>query len=46
MKLAASRQNYHRRPAVKIVFKAVGFEGNNEKLLTEMSVYIDIAKVH
>ena len=31
-------------PRGKIVFKAVGFDGNNEKLVTELSAYIDIAK--
>jgi thiol-disulfide isomerase/thioredoxin len=31
-------------PQGKIVFKAVGFDGNNEKLVTELSAYIDIAK--
>ncbi|MHA4808438.1 TlpA family protein disulfide reductase [Flavitalea flava] len=31
-------------PQGKIAFKAVGFDGNNEKLVTELSVYIEIAK--
>ncbi len=31
-------------PEGKIVFKAVGFDGNDEKLLNEISAYIDIAK--
>jgi|GEM_PF-240442 len=31
-------------PQGKVVFKAVGFDGNNEKLVTELSVYIELAK--
>ena len=31
-------------PQGNIVFKAVGFDGNNDKLLTELSVLIDLAK--
>jgi thiol-disulfide isomerase/thioredoxin len=33
-------------PQGKIAFKSVGFDGNNEKLVNELSVYIDIAKGH
>lgn len=31
-------------PRGNIVFKAIGFDGNNEKLVTELSVYIELAK--
>lgn len=31
-------------PDGKILFKAAGFDGNNEKLVNELSVYIDLAK--
>lgn len=31
-------------PRGNTVFKAVGFDGNNERLVNELSVYIDIAK--
>ncbi|MBS1566254.1 MAG: TlpA family protein disulfide reductase [Bacteroidetes bacterium] len=31
-------------PDGKIVFKSVGFDGNNDKLVAELSVYIELAK--
>jgi len=31
-------------PQGNIVFKAIGFDGNNEKLVSELSVYIELAK--
>ncbi|MBN9380990.1 MAG: TlpA family protein disulfide reductase [Chitinophagaceae bacterium] len=31
-------------PQGNIVFKAIGFDGNNDKLISELSVYIDLAK--
>jgi thiol-disulfide isomerase/thioredoxin len=31
-------------PEGKVAFKSIGFDGNNEKLVTELSVYIDLAK--
>jgi len=31
-------------PQGNIVFKAIGFDGNNDKLITELSVYIELAR--
>ena len=31
-------------PQSNILFMAIGFDGNNEKLITELSVYIELAK--